>query len=99
MALVQEALAAAFAEFEFERDLIRKRLHAGLDRARAEGKRLGRPPLSRETIAEIRSLRRRGLSVRAIAEKLNQSTGVVGKYAVVRAKHRNTQATLTTQLF
>lgn len=29
---------------EFERELIRERIHAGLRRARAEGKRIGRPP-------------------------------------------------------
>ena len=31
---------------EFERALIRERVKAGLDRARAQGKRLGRPPSS-----------------------------------------------------
>lgn len=78
-------MAAAFAEFE--RDLIRERVHAGLDRARAEGKRLGRPPLKREAIAEIRALRRRGFSVRAIAAEVGQSTGVVGKYTAPKPQH------------
>ncbi len=76
-------MAAAFAEFE--KDLIRERVMAGLDRARAEGKRLGRPPLDRAVIAEIRGLRRRGLSIRAIAAKMKHSRGVsrsvVSKYA------------------
>ena len=36
------AIAAAFAEFE--RDIIRQRTLDGLARARAQGKRLGRPP-------------------------------------------------------
>ena len=30
---------------QFERDLIRERTQAGVDRARAQGKRLGRPPV------------------------------------------------------
>ena len=34
-------ICGAFAEFE--RSMIRQRIHAGLGRARAQGKRLGRP--------------------------------------------------------
>jgi len=68
---------------EFERSLIVQRVRAGLDRARAEGTRLGRPPLEATVIAEIRTLRRRGLSVRAIASKTNQSRSVVSKYVAV----------------
>src|SRR3984893_2425671 len=34
---------------EFERAMIQERVHAGLARARARGKRLGRPPISAET--------------------------------------------------
>jgi DNA invertase Pin-like site-specific DNA recombinase len=72
-------MAAAFAEFE--RDLIRERVLAGLARARSEGKRLGRPPLERAVVTEIRSLRRRGFSIRAMAARTMQSRGVVSKYA------------------
>lgn len=36
------AMVGAFAQFE--RDVARERIHAGLDRARAKGTRLGRPP-------------------------------------------------------
>jgi DNA invertase Pin-like site-specific DNA recombinase len=74
---------SAFAEFE--RDLIRERVRAGLDRARAEGTRLGRPGLDKTTIAGITELKRSGLSVRAIARKLGLSAGVVSKYSFHRS--------------
>jgi len=67
---------------EFERSLIVQRVRAGLDRARAEGTRLGRPPLEPAVIAQIRAHRRRGLSVRAIAAKTKQSRSVVSKYGL-----------------
>lgn len=55
----------SFAEFELER--IRERIHAGLARARRDGKRLGR---RRERISE-RDLRKvAGLTVRQAAETL-----------------------------
>jgi DNA invertase Pin-like site-specific DNA recombinase len=65
---------------EFERSLIVQRVRAGLERARAEGTRLGRPPLDPALIEKIRTLRRQGLSVRAIAVRLQQSRSVVSKY-------------------
>jgi len=40
-------IAGAFAQFE--RRLIQERINAGLDRARVEGKKLGRPKGSRDT--------------------------------------------------
>jgi len=46
MGRLQFSLFAAFAQFE--RDLIRERTMDGLARARAEGKRLGRPPKLRK---------------------------------------------------
>jgi len=75
-------MAAAFAEFE--RDLIRERVLAGLDRARAEGTRLGRPPVGLAALAEIRAPRRRGFAIRAIASKTGHSRGAISKYASVR---------------
>jgi len=70
---------SAFAEFE--RDLIRERVRAGLDRARAEGKKLGRPPLDKNRIKAIRNMRRSGVSVRKIAREIGLSVGVVSKYS------------------
>ena len=40
------SIAGAFAQFE--RKLIQERVNAGLDRARSEGKQLGRPPGSKD---------------------------------------------------
>ncbi len=46
---------------EFEREMIRERVHAGLARARKEGKRLGRPKVTRKTEKAILAARARGL--------------------------------------
>ncbi len=72
-------MVSAFAEFE--RDLIRERVKAGLDRVRADGVQLGRPAVDNNTIAHVCALRREGLSVRSIAKKTKLSVGVVSKYA------------------
>lgn len=61
-------LVSAFAEFE--RSIITERVRAGLERAKAQGKRLGRKPSKEVDIEEVKSLRQQGLSVRAIAHKL-----------------------------
>ena len=55
---------------EFERDLIRERVVAGIRRARAQGRRLGRPRLYRVDLAEARRRRDRGWSYRQIAKQL-----------------------------
>lgn len=55
---------------EFERDMIRERINAGLARARENKSiRLGRPPLSEETKAQVRKMRSEGMSLRKIAAK------------------------------
>eukprot|EP00752_Nemacystus_decipiens_P000237 g237.t1 len=61
---------------EFERAMIQDRIKAGLDRARANGKRLGRPPVDTSKRAEVLQAREQGLSVRRIAERVGLSTGV-----------------------
>jgi DNA invertase Pin-like site-specific DNA recombinase len=71
-------MVSAFAEFE--RDLIRERVKAGLERARAEGTKLGRPPLDKDTIKELRRMRQSGISLRRIAKDKDLSIGVVWKY-------------------
>jgi len=57
---------------EFERELIRDRTLDGLARARAQGKRLGRPPNLART-EEIVRLRKEGLSLREIAQRVGLS--------------------------
>ena len=60
---------------EFERELIRERVIAGLANAKAKGIKLGRKR-DRDDGAII-SLRRQGLTIRSIAERLGVSTGKV----------------------
>jgi len=72
---------SAFAEFE--RSLIRERVVAGLNRARAEGTKLGRPAVTRDQIKAMKKMKREGMSVRLIAEKTHLSRSVVSKYTSV----------------
>ena len=63
---------------EFERDLIRERVSAGMAAAKARGQKLGRPAaLDSKGIARARRLRRSGHSVRAIAERLGVGSSTV----------------------
>src|SRR5438128_6174022 len=55
---------------EFERDLIRDRVLAGLRRAKAQGRRLGRPRQYHIDIGVARALLAQGRSVRALAREL-----------------------------
>jgi DNA invertase Pin-like site-specific DNA recombinase len=65
---------------EFERDLIRDRVVAGVRRARAQGRRLGRPRLHHVDTARARELLAQGLSLRAVAWTL-----VVARVSLSRA--------------
>ena len=71
-------IAAVIAEFE--RDLIRERIIAGVENAKAKGKRLGRPTLPIETINEIKRLKEKGLSHKAIVKKTGITKRTVLKY-------------------
>jgi len=62
---------------EFERDLIRDRVIAGLRRAKAQGRRLGRPLLHQVDAAEARRLMAQGLSLRAAGRALGVHPMVV----------------------
>ena len=53
---------------ELERSLICERVAMGLQRAKAQGKRLGRPRVSVDP-QQLRELRSEGLSLRAIAKR------------------------------
>jgi DNA invertase Pin-like site-specific DNA recombinase len=62
------ALAGMLAVFaEFERDILRDRVKAGIAQARKEGRPHGRPPTVRHHAAEISSLFAQGVSKRQIA--------------------------------
>ena len=59
---------------EFERSMIQERVKAGLERAKAEGKRLGRPPVLTSNVKdEARALRAQGLSARQVAKRTGVS--------------------------
>jgi DNA invertase Pin-like site-specific DNA recombinase len=53
---------------EFERGIIQERVQAGVDRARAAGKRLGRPKTDAKLAAKIRASIGAGFSIRRTAE-------------------------------
>jgi DNA invertase Pin-like site-specific DNA recombinase len=63
---------------EFERSLIAERVVAGLRRAKAQGKALGRPKVSIDA-SRARELRLEGRSFREIASALSASRSTVGR--------------------
>ncbi len=66
------AMAGLLAVFaEFEREILRERVRAGLAHARLNGKRLGRPPSVVHKALEARKLYRQGISKSEIARTLN----------------------------
>jgi len=72
-------LGMLMAVAEFERSLIRERVHSGLRAARARGVRLGRPATLRDRIDDVRKLKKSGLGIRAIARQLNMPPSSVCK--------------------
>lgn len=70
---------------EFERELIRGRVRAGVARARAKGVRFGRPSLSLNHVARVEKALKDGLSIRAVARATGTSTA-----SVQRIKHAMT---------
>ena len=65
---------------EFEREIIRSRIHAGLHRARLEGKRLGRPSNVNDAVrASVKVLRGQGWSLHRIAKELHIGVGTTTK--------------------
>ena len=65
---------------EFERDIIKERVRAGLANARRNGKKLGRPSILAKISPIVYILKEKGLSNRMIAHKLG-----VGEATVRRA--------------
>ncbi len=62
---------------EFERSMIQERVKAGLARARAQGKRLGRPRVAPSVERKVRAQRAKGIGIKSIARKLGVGTGTV----------------------
>jgi DNA invertase Pin-like site-specific DNA recombinase len=70
-------LNVLMAVAEFEREIIRERVNAGLAAARARGVKLGRRPGHARIPAEVLALKARGLGVRAIARELRMPASSV----------------------
>ena len=69
---------------QFERDLLIERTRAGLDRAKAEGKQLGRPPaLTKKQEIEVIEALGNNVSVSALSRKYGCCRQVIAKYKSV----------------
>lgn len=65
---------------EFERTIIKERVCAGLTRAKAEGKKLGRPSnVNANTAVAVKLLREKGHAIGAIAKQLHIGVGTTMK--------------------
>src|SRR5215207_9826775 len=74
------ALAGMLAVFaEFERDILRERVKAGITRAREQGKAHGRPQTAAKQSAEVKRLYKKGLNKSEIARRLK-----IGRTSVIR---------------
>ena len=83
-------MAAVFARLE--RSMIQERVKAGLARVRAEGKRLGRPPVGDAIEAQIKELRAGGLGIRKTAATVGVGVSVVQRVmasALANDAHRS----------
>lgn len=69
------SMCGVFAEFE--RAMIVERINAGLARAKAQGKKLGRPTVDSKTERDIQRLRKQGKGMLKIAGELGIGTSVV----------------------
>lgn len=76
-----KAMAGMLAVFaEFERDILRERVKAGIAHARQQGKAHGRPATASLQNAEVKKLKKSGLNNSEIARKLK-----IGRTSVIRA--------------
>ena len=66
---------------EFEHSIIQERVRAGLQRAKREGKRLGRPPIADKLAERIRAALAGGMSVRKTAAKFDVNPSTVQRIA------------------
>lgn len=66
---------------EFEREMIRERVTAGLRRAKAAGVTIGRPRVADDVEQRIRELRAEGVGMRRIAQQLRCGVSVVQRVA------------------
>jgi putative DNA-invertase from lambdoid prophage Rac len=75
------ALAGMLSVFaEFERDILRDRVKAGIAQARKQGRPHGRPPTAAKYLPQVRSLARKGLSKSEISRRLRISRTSVRRF-------------------
>jgi DNA invertase Pin-like site-specific DNA recombinase len=70
-------VTGAFAEFE--RSLMRQRIHAGLERAVANGKTQGRPLNDPQAVVKARQWLGRGLGINKVARQVGLSNSTVAR--------------------
>jgi DNA invertase Pin-like site-specific DNA recombinase len=70
---------------EFERGIIRERINAGLARAKAKGKKLGRRPVKASIEARIRELKAEGMGILKIGRTIGVGTSVVQRVLITQA--------------
>lgn len=71
-------MAVIAAVAEFERDLLIESTHTGLVRAKAQGKKLGRPSkLTEGQQSEVRQQRKQGISLGVLAKKYSVSRSAI----------------------
>jgi putative DNA-invertase from lambdoid prophage Rac len=71
-------MLAVFAEFE--RDILRDRVKAGIAQARKEGRPHGRPPTVAKYVSQIRALAQKGLNKSEISRRLSISRTSVRRF-------------------
>jgi DNA invertase Pin-like site-specific DNA recombinase len=70
---------------EFERGIIRERVNAGLARAKAKGKKLGRRPVKPSIETRIRELKAGGMGILKIGRTIGVGTSVVQRVLITQA--------------
>jgi DNA invertase Pin-like site-specific DNA recombinase len=77
-------MAGVFAEFE--REILRERIHAGMQRARKQGRRIGRPKVAPMIETKVRQLRAQGMSANRIARQLRIGFGTIKRITEAAAR-------------
>jgi DNA invertase Pin-like site-specific DNA recombinase len=75
-------MISAFAEFE--REIIRERVRAGMDKAKAKGKKLGRPRIPLYKVNMALDMRGKGIDYKTVIRKLGISKS--GFYQIISKK-------------
>ena len=79
--LIREIMLSMIAAFaKLERDENSRRTKAGLERARAKGKKLGNAFLPADKVAKIEALHAEGKSIKAISREAGVAYGTAHKY-------------------